>query len=130
MNPIANYASVLEVVFALNAVTYFYSIEPRRRGELLALFREFQRHIPDFSRRDRDAIRGYVILANYGVAHFLLTAPEQTIEVRVQSVFPVGLFQRGRSQGHRGLSSRNFTSKVRFLHTDNNWRLPIRPLHW
>lgn len=74
MSPIANYSSVLEIVFALNALTYFYSIEPRRRGELLGLFRKFQMHIPDFSRRDREAIRGYVILAHYGVAHFLLTA--------------------------------------------------------
>lgn len=74
MNPIANYASVLEIVFALNAMTYFFSIEPRRRGELLGLFREFQKHIPDFSRRDREAIKGYVILAHYGVAHFFLTA--------------------------------------------------------
>jgi len=73
MSPIANYASVLEIVFALNAVTYFFSIEPRRRGELLGLFREFKQHIPDFSRRDREAIRGYIILAHYGVAHFLLT---------------------------------------------------------
>jgi hypothetical protein len=74
VNPIMNYASVLEIVFALNAMTYFYSIEPRRRGELLGLFREFQQQIPDFSRRDREAIRGYVILAHYGVAHFCLTA--------------------------------------------------------
>lgn len=74
MSPIANYASVLEIVFALNAMTYFFSIEPRRRGELLGLFRDFQQQIPDFSRRDREAIRGYVILAHYGVAHFFLTA--------------------------------------------------------
>lgn len=74
MSLVANYTSVLEIVFALNALTYFFSIEPKRRGELLGLFREFQAHIPDFSRRDREAIRGYVILAHYGVAHFLLTA--------------------------------------------------------
>lgn len=74
MSPIANYASVLEIVFALNAMTYFFSIEPRRRGELLGLYREFQQHIPDFGRRDRQAIRGYAILAHYGVAHFFLSA--------------------------------------------------------
>ena len=74
MIPIINYTSVLEIVFALNAVTYFYSIEPRRRGELLGLFQKFQQQIPDFSRRDREAIRGYVILAHYGIAHFFLTA--------------------------------------------------------
>ena len=73
MSPVSNYASVLEIVFALNAMTYFFSIEPRRRGELLGLFREFQQHIPDFTRRDREAIRGYVFLAHYGVAHFILT---------------------------------------------------------
>ena len=73
MSPIANYGSVLEIVFVLNAMTYFFSIEPRRRGELLGLFREFQKRIPDFSRRDREAIRGYVFLAHYGVAHFFLS---------------------------------------------------------
>ena len=73
MSPVSNYASVLEIVFALNAMTYFFSIEPRRRGELLGLFREFQQHIPDFTRRDREAIRGYVFLAHYGLAHFILT---------------------------------------------------------
>lgn len=74
MNPIANYASVLEIIFALNAMTYFFSIEPRRRGELLGLYREFQRHVPDFNRRDHEAIRGYFILAHYGAALFFLTA--------------------------------------------------------
>ena len=73
MSQVSNYASVLEIVFALNAMTYFFSIEPRRRGELLGLFREFQQHIPDFTRRDREAIRGYVFLAHYGLAHFILT---------------------------------------------------------
>ena len=73
MSLVSNYASVLEIVFALNAMTYFFSIEPRRRGELLGLFREFQQHIPDFTRRDREAIRGYVFLAHYGMAHFILT---------------------------------------------------------
>jgi hypothetical protein len=74
VNPIANYASVLEIIFALNAMTYFFSIEPRRRGELLGLYREFQRHVPDFNRRDDEAIRGYFILAHYGAALFFLTA--------------------------------------------------------
>ena len=73
MSPITNYGSVLEIVFVLNAMTYFFSIEPRRRGELLGLYREFQKYIPDFSRRDREAIRGYVFLAHYGVAHFFLS---------------------------------------------------------
>lgn len=74
MSPIANYASVLEVVFALNAMTYFFSIEPARRGELLNLYNSFREQMPDFSRRDREAIRGYVFLAHYGAAHFLISA--------------------------------------------------------
>ena len=73
MNPIVNYNSVLEIVFALNAMTYLFSIEPRRRGELLGLFREFRQRVPDFDRKDRNAIRGYIILAHYGVAHLTLS---------------------------------------------------------
>ncbi len=73
MSPLANYASVLEIVFALNALTYFYSIEPKRRGEMLGLYQEFRTHIPDFSRRDREARRGYLILAHYGTVHFFVT---------------------------------------------------------
>lgn len=73
MNPIANYNSVLELVFALNAMTYFFSIEPRRRGELMGLFHEFKRLVPEFDRKDRNAIRGYIILAHYGAGHLTLT---------------------------------------------------------
>jgi hypothetical protein len=74
VNPIANYASVLEVVFALNAITYFFSIEPRRRGELLGLFEEFKCYVPDFTRRDREALKGYFFLVHYGVAFFTITS--------------------------------------------------------
>ena len=73
MNPIANYMSILEIIFALNALTYFCSIEPRRRGELLELYRQFRLKIPDFNRRDREAVRGYFILVHYGAALLLLT---------------------------------------------------------
>ncbi len=73
MNPIVNYNSVLEIVFALNAMTYLFSIEPRRRGELLGLFLEFRKRVPDFDRTDRQMIRGYVILAHYGAAHLTVT---------------------------------------------------------
>jgi hypothetical protein len=74
MNPIANYNSVLEIVFALNAMTYLFSIEPRRRGELLGLFREFKKRVPDFDRTDKNTIRGYLILAHYGTVHLVVTA--------------------------------------------------------
>lgn len=90
MSQVSNYASVLEIAFALNAMTYFFSIEPRRRGELLGLFREFQQHIPDFTRRDREAIRGYMFLAHYGLAHFILT----TFSL-IFSMFLVGLLLYG-----------------------------------
>lgn len=93
MNPVANYASVLEIVFALNAMTYFFSVEPRRRGELLGLFEEFQRYIPDFSRRDRQALRGYIFLAHYGVAHFTLTCVSLLF-----SLVSVGLMLYGAAQ--------------------------------
>lgn len=73
MNPITNYNSALEIVFALNAMTYLFSIEPRRRGELLGLFNEFRKRIPEFDRTDRESIRGYLILAHYGGAHLSLT---------------------------------------------------------
>jgi len=73
MNLISNYNSVLEIVFALNAMTYLFSIEPRRRGELLGLFREFKQRVPNFNRTDRNAIKGYMILAHYGAAHLALT---------------------------------------------------------
>jgi hypothetical protein len=73
MNPIANYNSALEIVFALNAMTYLFSIEPRRRGELLGLFTEFKKRVPEFDRSDLQSIRGHIILAHYGVAHLSLT---------------------------------------------------------
>ena len=73
MNPITNYNSILEIIFALNAMTYLFSIEPRRRGELLGLFQEFKKRVPVFDRRDRKTIRGYMILAHYGAAHLTLT---------------------------------------------------------
>ena len=73
MNPIANYNSALEIVFALNAMTYLFSIEPRQRGELLALFREFKQHVPNFDSTDKHSIKGYLILAHYGAAHLAIT---------------------------------------------------------
>jgi hypothetical protein len=73
VNPITNFNSILEVVFALNAMTYLFSIEPRRRSEMLGLFNAFKQKVPDFNRRDRQAIKGYVILAHYGSAHLTLT---------------------------------------------------------
>jgi hypothetical protein len=73
MNPIANYNSALEIVFALNAMTYLFSIEPRRRGELLGLFGEFKNRVPEFDRSDMQSVRGHIILAHYGVAHLSLT---------------------------------------------------------
>ncbi len=73
MNPIANYNSVLEIVFALNAMTYLFSIEPRRRGELLGLFSEFKKRVPKFDRRNMQSVRGHIILAHYGVAHLSLS---------------------------------------------------------
>jgi hypothetical protein len=73
VNPIANYNSVLEIVFALNAMTYLYSIEPRRRSELLGLFQEFKQKVPNFGSTDRHAIKGYIILAHYGTAFLALS---------------------------------------------------------
>ena len=73
MNPITNFNSILEIVFALNAMTYLFSIEPRRRSEMLGLFSEFKQRVPDFNRRDRQSIKGYVILAHYGSAHLALS---------------------------------------------------------
>ncbi len=73
MNPIANYNSALEIVFALNAMTYLFSIEPRRRGELLGLFSEFKKRVPEFDSSDMQSVRGHMILAHYGAAHFSLT---------------------------------------------------------
>jgi hypothetical protein len=73
MNPLTNYNSVLEIVFALNAMTYLFSIEPRRRGELLGLFGKFRERVPDFDRTDRNTIRGYLILAHYGTVHLVVT---------------------------------------------------------
>lgn len=73
MNPIANYNSILEIVFALNAMTYLFSIEPRRRGELMGLFDDFKKLVPEFDRNDRKAVRGLMILAHYGVVHLFLT---------------------------------------------------------
>jgi hypothetical protein len=73
VNPIANYNSALEIVFALNAMTYLFSIEPRRRGELLGLFSEFKKRVPEFNSSDMQSVRGHIILAHYGVAHLSLT---------------------------------------------------------
>lgn len=73
MNPITNYNSILEIVFALNAMTYLFSIEPRRRSELLGLFQQFKQKVPDFDRTDRQSIKGYIILAHYGTAHLALS---------------------------------------------------------
>ena len=73
MNPIANYNSALEIVFALNAMTYLFSIEPGRRGELLGLFSEFKKRVPEFNRNDMNSVRGHMILLHYGVAHLSLT---------------------------------------------------------
>ena len=72
MNPIANYNSALEIVFALNAITYLFAIEPHRRGELLGLFSEFKKRVPEFDATDRNVVRGHIILAHYGVAHLSL----------------------------------------------------------
>ena len=73
MNPIANYNWALEIVFALNAMTYLFSIEPRLRGELLGLFSDFNKQVPEFDRRGMQSVRGHVILAHYGAAHLSLT---------------------------------------------------------
>jgi hypothetical protein len=73
VNLISNYSSALEIVFALNAMTYLFSIEPRRRGELLGLFSEFKKRVPDFDRTNMNAIRGHIILVHYGVAHLSVT---------------------------------------------------------
>ena len=73
MNPIANYNSALEIVFALNAITYLFAIEPRRRGELLGLFSEFKKRVPEFDRGDMQSVRGHIILAHYGFAHLSLS---------------------------------------------------------
>ena len=73
MNPITNYNSILEIVFALNAMTYLFSIEPRRRGELMGLFLDFKKRVPEFDTDDRNAIRGYMFLAHYGAVYLALT---------------------------------------------------------
>jgi hypothetical protein len=73
MNPIANYNSALEIVFALNAMTYLFSIEPSRRGELLGLFNEFKQRVPEFDSSNMHSVRGHLILAHYGAAHLSLS---------------------------------------------------------
>ncbi|MEM8497475.1 MAG: hypothetical protein AAF542_05580 [Pseudomonadota bacterium] len=73
MNPIANFNSALEIVFALNAMTFIFSIEPERRRELLSLFTKFKDKVPQLDRNDVNFIRGHMILAHYGMAHLSLT---------------------------------------------------------
>jgi hypothetical protein len=73
LNPLSNYNSILEIIFALNAMTYLFSIEPQRRGELLSLFREFKKHAPRFDHTDKKSVTGYVILAHYGAAHLAVS---------------------------------------------------------
>ena len=68
MNPIANYNSALEIVFALNAMTYLFSIEPSRRGELLGLFNEFKTRVPEFDGSNMHSVRGRAFLFENGGA--------------------------------------------------------------
>jgi hypothetical protein len=101
VNPIVNYNSVLEIVFALNAMTYLFSIEPRRRGELLGLFLEFRKRVPHFDKTDRQMIRGYVILAHYGAAHLSVTLLSLLF-----AVFSVGLMLYGAAEPSASVPTR------------------------
>ncbi|MFK8021799.1 MAG: hypothetical protein AB8B86_18700 [Pseudomonadales bacterium] len=73
MNVISNYNSALEIVFALNAMTFVFSIEPERRGELLGLFNEFKKRVPEFNKNDLSSVKGQMILLHYGIAHLSLS---------------------------------------------------------